>query len=40
MARDWELRDDIEKKLISLPIVETIQIPDVLLISKARRKWW
>ena len=40
MARDWELRDDIEKKLIFLPMVETTQRPDILLISKARRKWW
>ena len=40
MARDWELRDDIEKKLIFLTIVETTQRPDILLISKARRKWW
>ena len=40
MARDWELRDDIEKKLIFLTMVETTQRPDILLISKARRKWW
>ena len=38
MARDWELRVDIEKKLISPPTVETTQRPDVLLISESTKK--
>ena len=38
MARDWELRVDLEKKLVFPPIVETTQRPDILLISEQTKK--